>query len=206
MSKIVKDGKHVAPAVSQRRKTSVSKKTPIDRFNDNRQSETDRLSLKRKMEHDEKMASIHLKRRKYELRFGSTSTPRSSGSPAPSESTEDKQIQILRLQIRLAELTGGSRSAMAFPSHHTPLTPSTPSSTYTGYADNYTAAAPPVASGSSYNTDNYTTAAPAAATNSSATANSCDAIEIYRATENYGGHGMGGSGWDSEFKFMGEST
>jgi hypothetical protein len=58
------------------------------------------------MEHNEKMASISLKKRKYELRFASTPT-HGSGSPAPSESAEDKQIQVLWLQIRLAKLTGG---------------------------------------------------------------------------------------------------
>jgi hypothetical protein len=67
------------------------------------------------MEHDERMASISLKKGKYELRFASTPT-HGSGSPAPSESAEDKQIQILRLQIRLAELTGGY--GMGFPSSY----------------------------------------------------------------------------------------
>ena len=116
------------------------KKTAVDRFNDNRQSETDRLSAKRKMEHDERMASIHLKRRKYKLRFGSTPTTTSRSSPGAAmfaESAEDKQIQILRLQIRLAELTqGGSGSALPSriqypqsPLHIDEL--STPSSTYT---------------------------------------------------------------------------
>jgi hypothetical protein len=82
------------------------KKTAVDRFNDSRQEETRRLDLKRKMEHDEKMASIRLKKHKYDLRYGST--PHTSGSPTPAVATqtkEDKQIEILRLQIRLAELT-----------------------------------------------------------------------------------------------------
>jgi hypothetical protein len=57
------------------------------------------------MEHNERMASISLKKCKYELRFAPTPT-HGSGSPTTSESAEDKQIQILQLQIRLAELTG----------------------------------------------------------------------------------------------------
>jgi hypothetical protein len=109
--------------MTQQGKIIVAKKTPIDRFNDNRQSETERLTSKRKMEHDERMASISLKKRKYELRFASTPT-HGSGSPAPSESAEDKQIQILRLQIRLAELTGGH--GMCFPSSYPATTSDRP--------------------------------------------------------------------------------
>ena len=88
------------------------KKTAIDWFNDSRQDESRRLNSKRKMEHDEKMASIRLKRHKYNLRYGSTpqtpgfSTPVLATQTAQAATTkEDKQIEILRLQIRLAELT-----------------------------------------------------------------------------------------------------
>ena len=113
------------------------KKTAVDQFNDNCQSKTEHLSAKQKMEHDERMASIHCK---YELRFGSTPTTTSRSSPGAAmfaESAEDKQIQILCLQIRLAELTqGGSGSALPSriqypqsPLHIDEL--STPSSTYT---------------------------------------------------------------------------
>jgi hypothetical protein len=84
------------------------KKTAVDRFNDNRQEESHRLNLKRKMEHDERMASINLKKHKYDLRYGSTTpqTPDSSTQAfaTAAASKEDKQIEILRLQIRLAEL------------------------------------------------------------------------------------------------------
>jgi hypothetical protein len=101
--------------MTQQGKIIVAKKTPIDRFNDNHQSETEHLTSKQKMEHDERMASISLKKHKYELRFASTPT-HGSGSPAPSKSAEDKQIQILRPKIRLAELTGGH--GMGFPSSY----------------------------------------------------------------------------------------
>ena len=62
------------------------------------------------MEHDEKMASIGLKKHKYDLRYGSTpqiplAGPSTAGLATAAETKEDKQIQILRLQIRLAELT-----------------------------------------------------------------------------------------------------
>jgi hypothetical protein len=87
----------------------VAKKTAIDRFNDSRQEESRRLTLKRKMEHDEKMASICLKRHKYDLRYGSTDstslTPESSTPALATLTKEDKEIEILRLKIRLAELT-----------------------------------------------------------------------------------------------------
>ena len=133
---------NIGPAIVTHGK---AKRTAVDRFNDNRESEMNRLSAKRKMEHDEKMASIHLKRRKYELRFGSTPlTTSRSDSPglvmSSGESLEDKQIQILRLQIRLAELTQGthggySGSTSALPSQvqypHSSDELSTPSSTYT---------------------------------------------------------------------------
>ena len=92
----------------------VVKKTAVDRFNDNRQDETRCLDAKRKMLHDEKMAAFRLRKRKYELRYGHSS----SSSPAPvasgsqqmmfPQSAADKQILILRLQIQLAELTRGS--------------------------------------------------------------------------------------------------
>jgi hypothetical protein len=91
-------------------KPTLVKKTAVDRFNDSRQEESRRLSLKRKMEHDEKMASYRLKRHKYDLRYGSTPGPQTPDSSTPLFATavmtaEDKQIEILRLQIRLAELT-----------------------------------------------------------------------------------------------------
>jgi hypothetical protein len=73
------------------------------------------------MEHDEKMASIRLKRHKYDLRYGPGSTPQTPGSSTAVLATaaatkEDKQIEILRLQIRLAELTRDN-SAHASSSH-----------------------------------------------------------------------------------------
>ena len=89
-------------------KPTLVKKTAVDRFNDSRQEESRRLSLKRKMEHDEKMASFRLKRHKYDLRYGSTPQTPDSSTPLFATavvSAEDKQIEILRLQIRLAELT-----------------------------------------------------------------------------------------------------
>lgn len=93
-------------------KPTVVKKTAVDRFNDNREEESRRLNLKRKMEHEEKMASIRLKRHKYDLRYGSTGIPLTPGTSTPvlltaaaAATSEDKQIEILRLQIRLAELT-----------------------------------------------------------------------------------------------------
>ena len=107
---------------SRHGKPTLVKKTAVDRFNDSRQDENRRLNLKRKMEHDEKMASIRLKRHKYDLRYGSTpghQTPASSSStPAMAFATtastkEDKQIEILRLQIRLAELTRDNSAASA---------------------------------------------------------------------------------------------
>ena len=99
------------------------KKTAVDCFNDSRQEETHRLNLKRKMEHDEKMASIHLKKHKYDLRYGST--PHMSGSPTPAvaamtQTKEDKQIKILHLQIRLAELNRDSAAASAHASASAP--------------------------------------------------------------------------------------
>lgn len=99
----------------------VVKKTAVDRFNDSRQDENRRLNLKRKMEHEEKMASIRLKRRKYELRYGSMPVNHTPDSSTPALATttatkEDKQIEILRLQIRLAELTRDN-SAQASRTH-----------------------------------------------------------------------------------------
>ena len=75
------------------------------------------------MEHDEKMASIRLKKHKYNLRYGST--PHMSGSPTPAvaavtQTKEDKQIEILRLQIRLAELNRDSAAASAHASASAP--------------------------------------------------------------------------------------
>ena len=108
----------VASAASQHGKPALVKKTVVDRFNDSREDENRRLSLKRKMEHDEKMASIRLKRHKYDLRYGSTPGPQTSASSTPALATtaatkEDKQIEILRLQIRLAELTRDNSAASA---------------------------------------------------------------------------------------------
>ena len=102
------------------------KKTAVDRFNESRQEESRRLNLKWKMEHDEKMASIQLKKHKYDLRYGSTTpqTPDSSTQafPTAAASKEDKQIAILRLQIRLAELTRDNSQAAHASSSRIPLT------------------------------------------------------------------------------------
>ena len=93
------------------------KKTAVDWFNDSHQEESHHLNLKQKMEHDEKMASIRLKRHKYDLQYGSTPQPEAlMGSSTPVSITaatiskEDKQIEILRLQIRLAELNQDSHA------------------------------------------------------------------------------------------------
>ena len=88
-------------------KPTLVKKTAVDQFNDSRQEESHHLSLKWKMEHDEKMVSFRLKRHKYDLRYGST--PQTLDSLTPLFATavmtaEDKQIEILHLQIRLAKL------------------------------------------------------------------------------------------------------
>ena len=108
---------------SQHGKPTLVKKTAVDRFNDNRQDESRRLDLKRKMEHDEKMASIRLKRHKYDLRYGPQTPASSTPALATAATTaEDKQIEILRLQIRLAELTrdNSAHASMTHASSHMP--------------------------------------------------------------------------------------
>lgn len=105
------------------------KKTLVDRFNDSREEESRRLNLKRKMDHDERMASIRLKKHKYDLRYGPGSTQagifpsQTPGTSTPVLATsEDKQIEILRLQIRLAELNQENlNSAHASSSHALPF-------------------------------------------------------------------------------------
>jgi hypothetical protein len=117
---------------SRHGKPTLVKKTAVDRFNDSRQDESRRLNLKRKMEHDEKMASIRLKRHKYDLQYG-PQTPASS-TPAlvtAAATAEDKQIEILRLQIRLAELTrdNSAHVSMTHTSSHMPHAASSLAST-----------------------------------------------------------------------------
>jgi len=51
------------------------KKTTVDRFADSCESETQHLNLKQKMEHEEKMTSMHLKKCKYELQYGNMAMP-----------------------------------------------------------------------------------------------------------------------------------
>jgi hypothetical protein len=116
----------------QHGKPIMVKKTAVDRFNDSHQEETRRLDLKRKMQHDKKMASYCLKKHKYNLQYGST-TPQTPDSPvALIQTKEDKQIEILRLQIRLAELTQ-ENSASSSQMPHNPLDEvSTPSSGMSG--------------------------------------------------------------------------
>ena len=102
-------GKRVV--ATQHGKPTLVKKIAVNRFNDSRQEESRRLNLKQKMEHNERMASIRLKKHKYDIRYGSTGIPQTLGSLTPELATaaatskEDKQIEILRPQIRLAELT-----------------------------------------------------------------------------------------------------
>ena len=122
-------------------KPTLVKKTPVDRFNESRQEESRRLNSKRKMEHDEKMASISLKKHKYDLRYGTGSSTaaaalatQTQAAAASAMSKEDKQIQILHLQIRLAELTrDNSQAAQASSSRfRTVEGMSTPSSGISG--------------------------------------------------------------------------
>ena len=98
------------------------KKITVDRFNDNRQGETQRLHDKRRMDHNEKMATLHLKKRKYDAKYGvEGSLP--AATPAIStamDTKEDKQIQILLLQIKLAEMTRANTSSTS----HLPQSPS----------------------------------------------------------------------------------
>jgi hypothetical protein len=115
----------------------VMKKTAVNRFADSCESETRRLDLKRKMEHEEKMTLMHLKKRKYELRYGNTAMSHAE-SPSLDPTTngatkQDKEIQILLLQIKLAEIKRDA-AASTFRSHSSsPLYSegsSTPSSSY----------------------------------------------------------------------------
>ena len=122
------------------------KKTAVDQFADGCESETQRLNLKRKMEHEEKMALMSLKKCKYELRYVAASSLTTSTSNAGSRTLEptvtgatkqDKEIQILLLQIKLAKIkhdTATSASASTFQSHlSSPFYSdgsSTPSGTY----------------------------------------------------------------------------
>jgi len=123
-------------------KLTGAKKSAVDRFNDSRQEETRRLDLKRKMEHDEKMASIRLKKHKYDLRYGSPQLPCSPAAATPTR--EDKQIEILRLQIRLAELnrensvaTRASSSQLSYNSLEEVSTPSSAMSAPSEYISSY---------------------------------------------------------------------
>jgi hypothetical protein len=110
-------------------KGKAVKKTTLDRFNDNRAVETRRLDAKRKMDHDERMASMRLKRHKYELKYGANVrmevATSSAAATGPGDSREDKEIQILRLKIRLEEIKQASASQM----QHSPALYSEGSST-----------------------------------------------------------------------------
>jgi len=67
------------------------------------------------MDHDERMASMRLKRRKYELKYRMESPATATSLAAatgPGDSQEDKEIQILRLKIRLEEIKQASASHM----------------------------------------------------------------------------------------------
>jgi hypothetical protein len=79
------------------------KKTTVDLFNDTCQDETWHLDQKWKMDHDKKMASMHLKKHKYELWYWSmpSSMASSHRNPVMGKSMEDKRIQILQLQSGL---------------------------------------------------------------------------------------------------------
>jgi hypothetical protein len=154
------------------------------------------------MRHNERMASISLKGRKYELRFASTST-HGSGSPAPSELGEDKQIQILWLQIRLAKLTGGH--GMGFPSSYPattsdrpPLPPpecinTTPTLTPTTWSPAHT-----VCTLTGYPTTTSDNSSGYTAT----TSNSCPDTNDSNNTRDYSGIGLG---WNMKFNFTGGS-
>lgn len=166
-----------APAVSKAatpgkvavRRGKTPKKTAVDRFQDNRQDETRRLDLKRKMLHDEKMAAIHSRNKKYELRYGSRNSSSSSPRPASeAESAADKQILILRLKIQLAELTRSENSS----SRATPLLPSTPlasggvSPQFAEYSRNLDGQADPMAANTSVTDYGFTFPQVGAVTNS----------------------------------------
>ena len=91
------------------------KKTAIDRFADGHESETRRLDLKRKIEHQEKMALMNLKKCKYELQYATTSNVETL-EPTTGATKQDKEIQILLLQIKLAEIKCDT-AASTFQSH-----------------------------------------------------------------------------------------
>lgn len=76
------------------------------------------------MDHDERMALINLKKCKYELQYNTSTVenlPTTTLTTATTATTdEDKQIQILRLQIQLAELTKQNHEALVRNMVHSP--------------------------------------------------------------------------------------
>lgn len=115
----------------------MMKKTAVDRFADSHESETRRLDLKRKMEHKEKMTSMHLKKHKYELRYGNAATSHaespSLGPMTTGATKQDKEIQILLLQIKLADIKHDAAASTFQPHSSSPLCSegsSTPSSSW----------------------------------------------------------------------------
>jgi len=113
------------------------KKTTVNRFADSCESKTQCLDLKWKMEHEEKMMLMHLKKHKYELQCGNAAMSHAESlslDPMTTSATkQDKEIQILLLQIKLAEIKHDA-AASIFQSHSSsPLYSegsSTPSSSY----------------------------------------------------------------------------
>ena len=75
-------------------KPTLVKKTAVDRFNDSHQEESHCLSLKWKMEHDEKMASFRLKRHKYDLWYGSTPQTPDSSTPLFATAVHQENVQL----------------------------------------------------------------------------------------------------------------
>jgi hypothetical protein len=100
--------------------SKLMKKIAVDRFADSHETETRCLDLKQKMEHKEKMALMCLKKCKYELWYAMTSNTEPLEPTITAASTgamkQDKEIQILLLQIKLTEIKHDT-AASTFQAH-----------------------------------------------------------------------------------------
>lgn len=87
-------------------------KTPLERFNDNRTSETARLSRKHEMDHELRMENAKAKRYKYEFKYGAP-TRTAEATLKIAELERQTRIEEMKLQLEILQLQRASTSGMS---------------------------------------------------------------------------------------------
>lgn len=115
--KTILGGRDGGLAKANAAKSTTAPKTAIDRFNETRQQEAQRIDRKREREHELRMEQERNKRLKYELKYG--------GKAKAAEEERAARREELLLQLQIARLNAQMNQPLTLPTTPLAATPST---------------------------------------------------------------------------------